>query len=311
MLSLALCTAAALALPLAACSSPKPGPPLRVPTKKRPAAKHSHIFVVVMENKKESQVVGSGNAPYFNKLTKRSALLRNMYGISHPSLPNYLAMVSGSTHGIHDDCTSCHVSGRTVVDQLQESGRTWKGYMEDMPRPCFTGASRKAYAKKHDPFLYFDGIRNDPSRCRRVVPYTRLSKDLFARKVPDFSFIAPNLCDDTHDCPVRTGDRFLAHLVPALLKEVGPHGFVAITWDEGADESCCGGLAKGGRVPALIAGPDVRRGSRPTGAYSHYSLLRTIEDAYGLLPLGGAGDSRTQPLDAAFKTPPRLASNPR
>ena len=105
------------------------------------------------------------------------------------------------------------------------------------------------YAPKHDPFLYFDDIRQNQSRCRRVVPYPQLSTDIFARKVPAFSWITPNLCNDTHDCSVQTGDRFLAHLVPALLKEVGPHGFVIVTWDEGtSDNGCCRGTSPAAAV---------------------------------------------------------------
>jgi hypothetical protein len=310
----AVLAALVLALPLAACSSAKPGPPLKVPTKKRPPARRSHVFMIVMENKEAAHVVGSPNAPYFNKLARRYARPRGLYGIRHPSLPNYLALMSGDTHGITGDCTSCHVNARSLPDQLEETGQTWRGYMEDMPRACYGGAGRKGYAKKHNPFMYFDAIRGSSSRCKQHdVPYTALSRDLFKRKLADFSFISPNLCDDTHDCGLRTGDRFLAHLVPALLKEVGPHGFLIVTYDEGeTNASCCGGVAHGGRVATVIAGPDVRRGATPQGPYSHYSTLRTLEDAFGLLPLGHAGDPGTLPLDAAFTTPPRLrAAAPR
>jgi hypothetical protein len=305
--ALALAIAAALALPLSACSSAESGEPLRVPTNKRPPAKRSHVFVIVMENKRYGDVVGSSSAPYFNRLARQSALLADIAAIRHPSLPNYIALISGDTHGIRSNCTACHVAARSLPDQLEEAGFAWKGYMEDMPRPCYRGASWDGYVKKHNPFIYFDAIRDKPSRCKRIVPYTRLSRDLFKRRLPDLSFITPNLCNDTHDCPVRTGDRFLAHLVPALIRETGPHGFVVITYDEGSTrDACCGGLSRGGRIPTLIAGPDVRRGVRPDAAYTLYSILRTIEDLFGLPALGGAADPSTAPLDAAFESPPRL-----
>jgi hypothetical protein len=307
-LVLALTLAAALTLPLAACTSPaKSGPPLPVPTKKRPPPRHSHVFVVVMENRAASEIVGSSNAPYYNSLARRYAQPKRVFAIRHPSLPNYLALLSGDTHGIDSDCTSCHVNATSLPDQLEAAGFKWKGYMEDMPKPCYRGAGTSGYAKKHNPFMYFDAIRGSSSRCRRVVPYRQLSNDLFARHLPDFSWITPNLCNDTHDCAVRTGDRFLAHLVPALLKEVGPHGFVVITWDEGTNDSgCCASVAHGGRIATTIAGPDVRRGAAPTGPYDHYSTLRTIEHVFGLPALGHAKDAATVPLDAAFKRLPRL-----
>jgi phospholipase C len=261
--------------------------------------------VVVMENKEYGSVIGSRSARYENSLAARYALATHFFGVSHPSLPNYIAMVAGSTLGIHSDCTGCNRSAPNLVDQLESAGVTWKAYMESMPRPCFTGGSSGGYAKKHDPFMYFNDVRGNRSRCGKIVPAGQLSTDLRAGALPQFAFIAPNLCDDTHDCSVSTGDRYLSRLVPALLQEIGPHGFLVLTWDEGdSNRGCCGGLAKGGHIPTIVAGPDVRGGAKVAIPYSHYSTLRTIENAFGVAPLGNA--RRAQPLDAAFTTPPRL-----
>jgi phosphatidylinositol-3-phosphatase len=296
---------AALVLALAGCDGHTKEPPaIHLPPAGLPHSTTSHVVVIVMENKELGEVLGSRDAPYLNRLARRYAAPRSLYGIRHPSLPNYLALIGGDTFGVDDDCTSCHVSATSLVDQLEGAGRTWKAYMQGMPRPCFRGAGAGGYAKKHDPFMYFDQVARDGRRCGRVVPYPRLRSDLKSGRLPDFSFISPDLCADTHDCPVRTGDRFLASVVPALVSVLGPHGFLAVTYDEGSsDRGCCGGAARGGRIATVVAGPDVRQGATGAGDYSTYSILRTIEDFFGLPPLRHAAQAR--PLDALFVAPPR------
>jgi acid phosphatase len=194
------------------------------------------------------------------------------------------------------------VSARSLPDQLESAGFSWKAYMQDVPTPCFKGSESGNYAKKHDPFMYFDAIRNNRARCSRVVPYKRLDADLRGNKLPDFAFITPDLCNDTHDCPVGTGDRFLARTVPALLRELGPRGLLFVTWDEGTDGRGCCGDAAGGRIATVVAGPDVKHGASGSGSsYSHYSTLRTIEEAFGLPLLRHAGDPATRPMRALLK----------
>jgi hypothetical protein len=178
--------------------------------------------------------------------------------------------------------------------------------MEGMPRRCYRGAQHGRYVKKHNPFAYFDTVMNRPRRCNRIVPGTELQQDLDRGRLPSFAFVKPDLCNDTHDCPVAVGDRYLSELVPPLLEQLGPRGFLVLAWEEGtSDKGCCGGTARGGRVAAVIAGPTVRRGSRPRTRLSHFSTLRTIEDFFGLRHLRLAGARTTRPLDAAFTRPPR------
>jgi hypothetical protein len=204
--------------------------------------------------------------------------------------------------------------------------------MQAMPRPCYHGAFAgryppghfgladttahttpdsevrgfgRRYAKKHDPFMYFDNIRNDRKLCSHVVPIRDLRKDLEAGKLPTFSFITPDLCNDTHDCVLRAGDQFLSRIVPKLLPRLGAQGFMVITWDEGlTDRGCCG--VHGGRIPTFVLGPTVLGGATGTAAYTHYSILRTIEDSLGLPRIGHARDADTHPLDSLFSTPPRI-----
>lgn len=271
-----------------------------------PAATTSRIAVVVMENKEAGTALDPAQAPYLAGLARRYALATRSYGVTHPSLPNYIALTSGSTQGITSNCTSCHTGARSIVDQLEARGISWKGYMQDMPRPCFRGPGSGDYAKKHNPFMYYDRVVRSPARCAKVVPYTRLGSDLRRGRLPAFSFITPDLCANTHDCSVRTGDRFLSRLVPRLLRGVGPRGFVVVTYDEGASsEGCCTG-SRGGRIATVVAGPPVRRGFRLTTPVDHYGVLRTIQDALGLPPLGRARDARSGTLRAMFARAPRV-----
>jgi phospholipase C len=289
--------AALAALAIAGCSS----------STAPAAAGGSHVVVVMMENKERGSVIGSRSAPYVNRLATRYAAPRNYFGIRHPSLPNYLALLGGSTFGVRSDCTGCTQHATNLVDQLEDASVSWKAYMEGMPRPCFTGAQSRRYAKKHNPFAYFHSIVDDSARCAKIVPAGRLKHDLAADSLPEFAFITPDLCNDTHDCSVRHGDRYLSGLIPPLLKALGPNGFLVLAWEEGStNASCCAGLARGGRVPVIVAGPRVRRGARPATAYSHYSTLRTIEDAFGLPHLRNAGKTATRPLDGLFTRLPRL-----
>jgi phosphatidylinositol-3-phosphatase len=242
----------------------------------------THVVVVVFENESSTAIVGNPAAPTFNALARRYARLSDYDAVAHPSLPNYLALVSGSTHNISSDCTDCIVDARSLADTLARAGKTWKTYAEDLPDPGFTGGSAGLYAKKHDPFLYFRDVVDSRSRRASVVPFSQLARDLAAHRLPDFSLIVPNLCDDMHSCPIATGDAWLkAHIAPLLHSPELRGGVVFVVFDEGTTDT--GG---GGHVFAVALGPTVRPGSRFTKHTDHYGLLRTIEDAWGLPRLG-------------------------
>jgi hypothetical protein len=275
----------------AACGHASTGPPVALPKPAAvPAVATSRVITVVMENEEASGVIGNPDAPYVNRLARRGGLATRSFAIRHPSLPNYLALTSGSTHGITSDCTSCHVRAPSIADQLDAAHLSWRAYMEDLPRPCFRGAYAGAYAKKHDPFMYYDSVAGNASRCRRVVPFTGLARDLRRGAMPAYAFISPNLCHDGHDCGMKQADRFLSGLVPPLLRALGPHGYLVLTWDEGSsDAGCCGG-SHGGRIATVVAGPDVRAGARDAHPIDHYGVLASVEDSLGLPRLGAARD---------------------
>jgi hypothetical protein len=282
------------ALALAACASAAWKPPAKAPAATT-VPDFSHVVVVVFENHEANAVEGSSAAPTFNALGRRYARLTRYDGITHPSLPNYLALVSGSTHGITSDCTDCLVSGRSLADTLAAAGKTWKTYAEDLPEPGWTGGSSGRYAKKHDPFLYFRDVVSSAPRRDRVVPFTRLSRDVAAGRLPDFSLVVPNLCDDMHDCSVATGDAWLkTHVVPLLRSPALRGGVVFIVFDEGSSD-----LGGGGHVDALALGPAVKPHSTFTRPTNHYGLLRTIEDAWGLQRLGAS--ARAAPITGIWR----------
>ena len=262
-----------------------------------------HIVVIVLENKGYTDIIGSREAPYINELAKTSGLAKRYYAIRHPSLPNYLALTGGSTFGVDSDCTDCYVTGSAgLVDNLEEAGLSWKAYLEGMPSPCFQDSSAGEYVKKHNPFLYYDAITGNHSRCSNVVPLSQLYTDLRAQQLPNFAWISPDLCHDMHECDIKQGDTFLSRLVPQILKELGPKGVLFLTFDEadnGSTEGCCQ-KASGGHVVTIVAGAMVRPGTVSDVLYDHYSLLRTIEDAWRLPLLGDSACSCTQAMSAFF-----------
>jgi phospholipase C len=263
----------------------------------------THIVVIFFENREFDSVIGNRSMPYYNQLASENTLLTQYYAVTHPSLPNYIAVFGGNTFGINSDCTKCFVQAPSLADQIEASGRTWRAYLEDMPHPCYVG-NTITYAQKHDPFIYFDPIRLDAARCERsIVPLTQLDSDLAAGKLPDFVYIMPNLCNSGHNastdpfCGLGVADHWLAGSVQKLLAYLQPRAatepyLIVLTWDEGqTDHSCCGLPAKaGGRVPTVLISPLARNGFQDSTPYTHYSLLKTIEASWSMPFLGHAAN---------------------
>jgi hypothetical protein len=242
---------------------------------------HSHVALVVLENRESDEVLGNPDAPYLNHLAGLGTVATNYFAITHPSLPNYLALLGGSTFGIGQNCLDCVVPGPNLATQLSRAGVSWRAYMGDLPYPCYTGYADGSYVKRHNPFMYFPTISSRPDRCRQVVPEARLAADLERHRLPAFSWLTPDLCNDAHDCGIGAADHHLRLLLPRLIRQLGPHGLLLLTFDEGvSDAGCCG--AAGGRVLTLSIGPDVPRGVQLNRPYDHYSLLASLEDRFGL-----------------------------
>jgi phosphatidylinositol-3-phosphatase len=265
-----------------------------------------HIVLILFENKEFGSVIGNPDMPVYNRLAQEYTLLTQFYAVRHPSLPNYIALIGGDTFGITSDCNDCFVNAPSLPDLVEASGRTWKTYQEDMPQPCFLG-SKQNYAQKHNPFVYFDPIRLDSGRCpRSVVPFTDLSTDIQAGTLPNYIFISPNLCNDAHDCSLKVADSWLENLlstlVPALDADGQPY-LVVLTFDEGqGNGSCCGLPAQaGGRIPVVLVSPSVKNAFQDDTPYTHYSLLKTIAESWGLDYLGHAADANNVLITAPWK----------
>ncbi len=273
-----------------------------------PASERSHVAVIVLENKEYGQVIGNPAAPYLNSLARRYALATRYYGVTHPSLPNYLALSAGSTFGVRHDCTGCSFGGPNLLTQLGSAGISWKSYVAGVPNSCYLESRAAGYVKPLNPFAYLRRVAGRPGSCSNLVPLSNLSTDLQAGNLPDFSWITPSLCQDTHHCGVGAGDRFMAKLVPPLLRGLGPHGALFILWDEGRSNHGLGGTLGGGHVPAIVVGPEVRRGARITTAMDQYATLRELESVFGVPPLRHARSVHPDPLNSVFTRTLRIRS---
>ena len=207
--------------------------------------------------------------PYLSSLANQYAVASNYHAVGSPSLPNYLAMTSGSTWGIYDDGYH-RLPATGIGKQLTAAGITWKAYFEGFTGDCFR--SPYPYALKHNPFAYYGGV------CpTNVVPMSQVTADLTGN-TPQLSWITPGLCKDAHDCSIRTADNWLSRAVPEITRSAAwqKNGVLFITFDEGNGSD--------DRVPLLVVSP--RLHGEITKQLDHFSLLATIEDALGVPRLG-------------------------
>lgn len=266
-----------------------------------------------MENEEYASVIGNASAPYQNQLASTYALSDAYYAVSHPSLPNYLALIAGSTFGVTDDCLPSQCAGiapdaTTLASLLDTSRLTWKGYSESMPAPCSQSNSADGlYFPKHNPFVYFSSITGNSGSgatsdyCKaHVVPLDQLWLDMQSGRLPNFSFIAPNICNDAHSCPLSTGDKWLSTVVPKIINSSSfSSTALFVIYDEGSPSDSAGG---GGQVVCVLVSPFARQGFASHASYTHYSLLATIETIFGVGNLGRA-DANASPMSALFTIP--------
>jgi len=239
------------------------------------------VITIVLENHGFSQV--DGHTPYLNSLAQRCGLATGYHAVTHPSLPNYLALTSGSTQGLDgSDCTpgsGCESDGASIFGQT-----SWQAYAESMPGTC--GRENAGdYAPRHNPAVYYTRVA---AACARDdMPLTALPAHLASGTLPAYTFITPNLCNDAHSCPLASADAWLRHWVPLLLAsrpyQTGDTALF-ITFDE--DDH-----GEGNRVYTVVVAPSVPPGTRSSAPFTHYSLLRTQEDLLGLPELGAAAEA--------------------
>jgi hypothetical protein len=283
----------------ATSSTPKPSP-TQTPTATHsttPApAGHPHVMVIVEENHSLGQVIGNGAMPYLNSLARSYALATDWSDLSHPSLPNYLGLLSGSIQNNPADTTPQDRTypGPTLVDELAAAGISWKAYLEDMPTACDkTDTYPGNYDVNHNPFMYFTSIRDSPAQCARVVPFTGFNSDLASGRAPDFIWVSPNLIHDMHNGTLAQGDAWLRQEIPIVLASswYRAGGVVIITFDEGETTE---------QVATLVISQHTKPGARLTTAGNHYGTLRAIEETYSVALLGGSAHTTVGDLRALF-----------
>jgi phosphatidylinositol-3-phosphatase len=246
---------------------------------RQPTARHrhkiQHVVWLLMENKNYSSVVNPGSATYLDHLAHRYGVATNYSALSHPSLPNYIALTSGSDQGISDDSdpSSHRLNVPSIFSQLP--GDASRSLEQGMPSNCARGDSGE-YAVRHNPETYYTNLGQE---CGRYDVPSGAKPDLSAR----FTFVTPNLINDMHDGSIGDGDRFLRSYVPALMATPqyrSRNTVIFITWDENDGSS-------DNRVPCIVISPFTHGVSDGT-PYTHYSLLRTTESLLGLPLLGNA-----------------------
>jgi phosphatidylinositol-3-phosphatase len=232
-----------------------------------------HVVWIVFENHSYGDIIGSSSAPYLNGLAKQCGLATNFSAEAHPSLPNYIAMTSGSTQGISDDNgPSSHPLNVASIFSLLPGGKS-RSLQESMPSNCATSSSG-SYAVKHNPEAYYTNLGSD---CANYDVPLAATPDISAK----FTFVTPNLCNDMHDCSVQTGDTWLSNFLPKILASTEYQSgstAVFITWDEDDNSA-------GQHIPTLAVSPSTPAGTTTATALNHYSMLRTTEEMLGLTPL--------------------------
>ena len=268
--------------PGAASATPSPRPsPTSVPKLTTP------VFVIVFENKDAAEILSGVQAPHFASLAREYAHAANYRAITYPSQPNYLALFSGSTHGVQDN-ELYDLSARSLADQVEEAGLTWRVAAENVGPPCFTGPfsldgpdGEGIYSRKHNPAISFTSISRDPVRCANITDFTG-----FDPEAADVTFIVPNNCHSMHDCSIAEGDAWLQSFLPRILESDAYErgGVVFITFDEDRGDL-------DNYVATIVVSDRAVRGAASERPYTHYSLLRTVQELLGLPCLAESCDA--------------------
>jgi acid phosphatase len=232
-----------------------------------------HIVLVMFENKANSQITSS-SAPYFTALAAQGAKFSQSYAITHPSQPNYIALFSGATQGVTSDSCPKSFTTANLGAQLTGAGLSFTGYSESMPSDGYTGCSSGTYMRKHNSWVDFSTV---PAASNRT--YASFPTDYST--LPTVAFVTPNMCSDMHDCSISTGDTWLRSHLDGYAQWAKTHNsLLIVTFDEDNSLSL-------NHIHTSFIGQHVTPGTY-SEKITHYTVLRTIEDAYGLSALGGA-----------------------
>ncbi|GAA1949104.1 alkaline phosphatase family protein [Kitasatospora viridis] len=236
----------------------------------------AHVVVVVLENQAADAVLGNPSAPYLNQLARTGAQFTDSTAITHPSQPNYLDLFAGSDQGVTDDSCPHSFGSDNLATELAAKGLGFTGYAENLPADRSSCAAGE-YARKHVPWLDFSNVPAGDS-----APFTAFPTDF--NRLPTVSWVIPNLCDDAHDCPLSTADGWLRTHLDPYVQWARQHDSLLITTFDENDGS------PGNRIATFFDGGPVRIGSYGE-PIDHFTVLRTVEDMYGLGHAGAAADA--------------------
>lgn len=245
---------------------------LGVPANAAPAVKR--VVHIVFENADYEDALSQ--AP-FQRLARSGVLFTQSYGVVHPSQPNYIAMVAGSTLGVRLD-SEVNLNARHLGDLFEEKGLNWAAYAEDYPGGCFTRMTRGKYARKHVPFLSFRNVQRDPVRCARIRDGNQFFRDFEAGTLPEYSFFTPNLDQDGHDTDARHAAEWFQNRFAGVLNDARfmKDTLFLVTYDESEH------YFQPNRILTFLVGANVRPGLQVKERVDHYTFLRMIEDVFGL-----------------------------
>lgn len=249
-----------------------------------PLPRPDHIVIVVMENKAYSQIIGNREAPYINELVRSGVLFTESYGITHPSQPNYLALFSGTTHGIGSNACPQNLQGGNLAGALLANGLSFASYSESMPETGFEGCTHGAYRRKHNP------AANWKELAAYNQPFSAFPKDY--SQLPTVALVVPDQRNDMHDGSIAEGDAWLARNIRPYAQWAMTHNsLLIVTWDE--DNGW-----HGNRIATIFSGAMVRLG-KSAQRIDHYTVLRTISGMYGLPYLGES--AREKPIAGIWR----------
>jgi acid phosphatase len=235
---------------------------------------YSHIVIVMEENHSYAQIIGSSQAPYINSVASEGALFTNSHAITHPSEPNYMAITSGSTYGLTSDACPFSTSKPSLGSELLSAELTYAGYSESMPSQGYEGCTSGPYARKHNPTANYTDL---PSSVNRT--FAQFPSDY--ADLPTVSIVDPNLNDDMHNGTVAQGDTWLKNNMNGYITWAMSHNsLLVLTWDENNG-------AAGSQIPTIFVGANIKPG-KYSEKITHYNVLRTLEQAYGLSYLGAS-----------------------
>lgn len=255
-----------------------------------PPAGVQHVVVVVEENHSYSEVIGNAQMPYLNGLATTYSLATNYFADTHESLPNYFMLTAGNLVAALDTYTGPY-SGDNVASVLTAAGKTWKVYAESIPRVGYTGDDKYPYIKHHNPFVYFSSVLNDATQTQNIVPFSQFQSDLSAGTLPSYSFVVPNMLDDSHDGTLAQADSWLQTNIDPLVKSSAfANTLLVIVFDESELSDMAHG---GGHVATIIAGGPIKSGYQSPNFYQHESLLRLTMNSLGVANAPGNGANAT------------------